>query len=607
MLEVLIQSPATAERRAMSALHVWLPLALFCILWLDLCRLLSNQWETREQYAYGWFVPFFAAALLWRRWLDRPLVSQPSTLNPQSLLVRGLVVSGLVVLLPLRVIYEINPDWPLLSWLYTLIVVLVTLYAFHLAGPQSEVRGRWSVVSPWVRHFAFPVAFILIAVAWPWRLEKALTQGLMRVVAGLTVEILGWLDIPALQRGNLIELSAGSVGVSEACSGIRSFQSSLMAALLMGELYRMRLWRRGLLVACGLVLGFSFNVLRTLLLSWQANQHGMEALEKWHDPAGMTITIACFFCLWAIAALLCRKPDSTIRTPHSELGTSEAPHSELHTSERLHLAAPNLPTEGGSAPCRAEASERRAVRTSHFALRTSHSALRTYLLLAGCWTLLILAFTEAWYRAHDIKSTGVFYWSANFPTNSPEFAAIEINARTRRLLRHDVEDAAKWKEDDGTDWSGYFFRWNPKSVASIISARQHRPDICLPATGLRQVQDAGLDDFETGGLKLPFRKYVYDSNGHPLHVFFCQWEDGTEQQVGMWSSAKTDRVRAALIGRRHLGQQSLEFIVSGYASLADAEQALRKRLPGLIQVAKPGVGAALAIPGSPGPAAKPVL
>ena len=42
------------------------------MLWLDLIRLLSTQWEAREQYAYGWFVPFFAAALLWRRWLDRP-------------------------------------------------------------------------------------------------------------------------------------------------------------------------------------------------------------------------------------------------------------------------------------------------------------------------------------------------------------------------------------------------------------------------------------------------------------------------------------------------------------------------------------------------------
>ena len=132
----------------------------------------------------------------------------------------------------------------------------------------------------------------------------------------------------------------------------------------------------------------------------------------------------------------------------------------------------------------------------------------------------------------------------------------------------------------------YFFRWNPKSVSSIFLARQHRPDECLPASGLRQISDAGLGQFEAAGLKLPFREYTYELNATLVHVFFCQWEDGTEQHTGEWGSIKADRVRAAMVGRRHLGQQSLEFILSGYASLADAEQALRKRLPDLIQVTK---------------------
>jgi len=93
------------------------------------------------------------------------------------------------LLLPIRVIHEINPDWPLCSWLLTLIVVALSLHAIFLAG-------GW----PWVRHFAFPVCLILVAVQWPWRIEHALTQGLMRVVANLTVELLGWFDIPAFQH-----------------------------------------------------------------------------------------------------------------------------------------------------------------------------------------------------------------------------------------------------------------------------------------------------------------------------------------------------------------------------------------------------------------------
>src|ERR1017187_1173661 len=58
-----------------SSSAIWrlgLPLLLFGVLWADLVRQLSYEWAAREQYAYGWFVPFFAAALLWRRWADRP-------------------------------------------------------------------------------------------------------------------------------------------------------------------------------------------------------------------------------------------------------------------------------------------------------------------------------------------------------------------------------------------------------------------------------------------------------------------------------------------------------------------------------------------------------
>jgi exosortase len=337
----LNQPLASGATRSSNILKVWLPIALFAVLWADLIRQLSYTWEANEQYAYGWFVPFLALALFWRRWLDRPVPSQPSAFSARSRFI-GVQLSpfnfpwpvkcppaslGLLsafcfllclLLLPLRVIYEINPDWPLCSWLMTLTVVGISLYAVFLAG-------GWK----WVRHFAFPVCFILVAVQWPYRIEHGLTQGLMRVVAGLTVELLGWFNIPAFQHGNLIELSTGVVGIDEACSGIRSFQSTLMAALFLGELNRLRLLPRATLILCGLALGFCFNIVRTLLLSWQANAHGISAIDKWHDPAGMTIAVACFFALWAIAVLFQSKwrvaPDLPVAPKQGEGGSTLNP------------------------------------------------------------------------------------------------------------------------------------------------------------------------------------------------------------------------------------------------------------------------------------------
>jgi len=35
-----------------------------------LCRQLSYEWSSNEQYSYGWFVPFFAGFLFWLSWED---------------------------------------------------------------------------------------------------------------------------------------------------------------------------------------------------------------------------------------------------------------------------------------------------------------------------------------------------------------------------------------------------------------------------------------------------------------------------------------------------------------------------------------------------------
>jgi exosortase len=568
----LNQPLASGATRSSNILKVWLPIALFAVLWADLIRQLSYTWEANEQYAYGWFVPFLALALFWRRWLDRPVPSQPSAFSARSRFI-GVQLSpfnfpwpvkcppaslGLLsafcfllclLLLPLRVIYEINPDWPLCSWLMTLTVVGISLYAVFLAG-------GWK----WVRHFAFPVCFILVAVQWPYRIEHGLTQGLMRVVAGLTVELLGWFNIPAFQHGNLIELSTGVVGIDEACSGIRSFQSTLMAALFLGELNRLRLLPRATLILCGLALGFCFNIVRTLLLSWQANAHGISAIDKWHDPAGMTIAVACFFALWAIAVLFQSKwrvaPDLPVAPKQGEGGSTLNPQL---------LEDPQLPSAF-------------SFQLSAF----SFQPCRIYLLAVGCWAILCLGATEVWYRSHDIKETGVFHWSVTLPETNPTFQNVELPPRTVHLLAYDYGTTGRWLEEGGVEWNLSFFRWSPRSVESVIHARLHRPEVCLPASGLKQLTESELVFFDAGQLKLPFRKYTYASEGQILYVFFCQWEDGAEKQTGMQASKQAERIRSVLVGRRHLGQQTLEVIITGCATLKDAEASLRQRLGGLI-------------------------
>ena len=503
---------------------------------------------------------FLALGLFLKKWPGRPAPSNVthearangwSAMAPPPFVLSALIAVMALMLLPVRVIYEINPDWPLMQEVMAALVVAFSLYAVCLMGGLG-----------WVKYFAFPVCFILVAVQWPYRIEHGLTQGLMRVVANLTVEILGWCNIPAVQHGNLIEVSAGTVGVAEACSGIRSFQSTLMGGLFLGELYLLTWPRRLILVLSGVIVAFGFNVLRTLFLAWKASSEGVDAVEKWHDTAGMTIFLVSFGCLWLLAIWLRQGNSQT-----TDVGTQKADH-------RLPTTDDGSKAESGKQ--KAEIAPAAPIQPSAF---SPQPLLRRYLIVIGCWAVLVFGLTQWWYRAHEIKDAGVFSWRVALPVAKPGFQAIELPRRAVKLLAFDAAATGSWPETDDSEWSLYYFRWNPTSASSIFRAREHRPDVCLKAAGLRQVEDGGVVRFAVGAFRLPFHRYVYESEGRILYVFFCEWEDSAREQTGLASTKQSGRVITALKGRRHLGQQTLELILSGYSSWIKPPARWRRTCP----------------------------
>jgi hypothetical protein len=73
--------------------------------------------------------------------------------------------------------------------------------------------------------------------------------------------------------------------------------------------------------------------------------------------------------------------------------------------------------------------------------------------------------------------------------------------------------------------------------------------------------------------------------GQPLFVFFTIWEeanlDAASRELGQdWSG--WSRVQRAFARQRNLGQQSLEFVLSGLENYGEAVQMLKRRLPELI-------------------------
>jgi len=323
-----------------------------------------------------------------------------------------------------------------------------------------------------------------------------------------------------------------------------------MGALFLGELYRLRWSYRLLLLGSGGVLAFCFNVVRTFALTWQASSDGIAAIEKWHDTVGLTIFLLCFACLWFLAWLFKLK-------------------SRTQTGRDAFRGVAERPEPIGTSPCLAPV------------------ALRRFLLLVGCYSLCLVVFTELWYRFHEANQTDPRQWTAVLPVTRAGFQNVELLPREIKSLKYDHALSGKWREENGTEWTAYFFRWNPKSMESVIRARGHRPDVCLPAAGFRQVLSSRLAYFQAGSFKVPFQEFSYDADGRRLYVFFCLWQDGDDEQKGMRSVSTSDRLQLALDGRRRIGQQTLELILTGCDNLETAEKQVRQRLPELIHAEAP--------------------
>ena len=529
--------------------RVMLSVLFLAALWLGLCRELSGEWSVNEQYNFGWFVPVFAVYLFWLRWQDRP-AAQIANRNSQIANSAALAIAfvALFLLLPVRLFEIANPEWRLLAWGHAAAVVVLTLLLIWWAGGGA-----------WLRHFAFAVAFMFIAVPWATSLETPVIQGLMRIVARVAAETAMLLGTPAQVEGNLIRVSNGLVGVNEACSGIRSLQTSLMIGLLFGEVKRLSVLRRVALVVCAVVIALLANFLRAVFLVRVAATENLSEVSRWHDIAGYSIIALVFVATMAIAYLLGRNKVAVVQ------GVSPATMRLQPTRLSLQLPA-------------------------------------SFLMAALCWLLLVEVGTASWYRFHERNLVSGIRWSVRWPEQAPNFHRLKINDEIRAVLRFDQAEAAIWTASSQLDSSRpisiscalYAFRWNPGKNSALL-ANLHRPDVCLPASGWTQVADGGVRSYPVNGsLEMPFRHFefqrVFEGSAPQIaHAFYSLSEDRASatstspdgaESPGMFGNrsewTRAERLRSVMDGRRHLGQQVIEaiFISAEPLSSADAESYL---------------------------------
>ena len=272
-----------------------LPITLITLL-LHYCWCLVPSWQFGEYYAYGFLVPPLAAGFAWRRaGLIRGAVTAEAWHPGKRAdgLLLALALLGLLALIPLRVIETGDPAWRPPIVLHGLLVTAAT----HLG--LARWRG-WKVSA-----FFLPVTlFAWSAVPYLWQIEQALVRHLTDMVVGLTREMFLLGGQPVERIGERLYQGSRAVDVTDGCSGIRSIQSLLMAALFFGELLWLRWAGRIILVGAALAAAVLCNTGRAWYLASVQFSRGEEAAHAAHDPAGHLAFALAALALYLTARLL---------------------------------------------------------------------------------------------------------------------------------------------------------------------------------------------------------------------------------------------------------------------------------------------------------------
>jgi exosortase len=115
-----------------------------------------------------------------------------------------------------------------------------------------------------------------------------------------------FVGVAVFREGNVIHLAQVSLGVAEACSGLRSLGSLLVMGLLVGFVQCKRPLSRALLVALAIPIAIVVNVFRVCGTAILADYNYELAMGFYHTFSGWLVFLAGMALMFGTAQLLAR-------------------------------------------------------------------------------------------------------------------------------------------------------------------------------------------------------------------------------------------------------------------------------------------------------------
>lgn len=253
--------------------NAWVLLGgLVICLCLALCefhttRWMYEIWMTNPDNSHGLLVPFFSAYLLWSR---RGML--PRQVPASSPLAFWLGVALLVFAAGIKC-----------TGIYCRMMTVEAASVVPFLGGIALCCGGWTAAK-----WAWPsVLFLVFMIPLPRFIGSQLSGSLQHISTLGSTYMLQLLGIPAVGEGNVIFLSHASLGVAEACSGIRMLMSFFALTCALCLLVERPIWEKLLIGLTAPLIAVLANLLR-ITATGLAYEYGNEKLAEliFHDLAG---------------------------------------------------------------------------------------------------------------------------------------------------------------------------------------------------------------------------------------------------------------------------------------------------------------------------------
>lgn len=290
-------APSAASAAPAPSLLGWVNLGLLATLAAGLIFLLWPQWLHNPDLSHGLFMPVIFLLLLHEARTAGPHRYLPATSRTAALIFFSLLLGLLAV--GVGGMYAVSLEWD------------HALVGFVLAGGLSLLlfAGLLAFATDTLRLVPFNWSSLLAVGLWalsapiPPGTYSRLTVTLQLWVSENVVTMLHLLGIAAIQHGNIIELTRTSVGIEEACSGVRSLISCVFAGCFFSGCLVRRPWARAVIIGLAAPLALLMNFIRSLTLTLLANG-GVDIRGRWHDLTGFAVLAITAALLGGLAILL---------------------------------------------------------------------------------------------------------------------------------------------------------------------------------------------------------------------------------------------------------------------------------------------------------------